>query len=108
MKLVHQSVVILGDSSGIGLATARLILERGGRLIIVGRDAAKLTAARETLGAGAESMIADATDRAALDALFGRLGSVDHLVLAASGGRGAGAFADLSLEGLRGGFEAKF
>jgi NAD(P)-dependent dehydrogenase (short-subunit alcohol dehydrogenase family) len=43
-----------------------------------------------------------------LDAAFGRIGSFDHLVLAASGGRGAGPFATLAAADLRSGFEAKF
>jgi len=46
--------------------------------------------------------------QSALDALFGRTGPIDHLVLAASGGSGAGPFAALEAERLRRGFEAKF
>ncbi|WP_407523652.1 SDR family oxidoreductase [Methylobacterium oryzisoli] len=55
-----------------------------------------------------QSAAVDATNRAALDALFHRAGHVDHLVLAASGGRGAGPFAELDPAGLRAGFESKF
>ena len=43
-----------------------------------------------------------------MDALFDRIGPIDHLVLAASGGAGVGPFVALEPEGLRQGFEAKF
>ncbi|MCC9307780.1 SDR family oxidoreductase [Kitasatospora sp. RB6PN24] len=47
-----------------------------------------------------------ATDQAGLDAFFAEVGTVDHLVVAASGS--AGAFADLDLADLAAGFDAKF
>lgn len=50
----------------------------------------------------------DAADRPAIEAGFARIGTFDHLVLAASGGRGAGAFDSLDPAGLRAGFEGKF
>ncbi|MBM0207370.1 SDR family oxidoreductase [Micromonospora sp. STR1s_5] len=98
----------MGGSSGIGLATARLAHARGAQPVLVGRSATKLATAAEAIGPEATSAVADATDRTALDSLFRELGRVDHLVLAASGGRGAGVFADLNADGLRAGFEAKF
>lgn len=108
MSLEQNHVVILGGSSGIGLATARLQANAGARVTIVGRDPQKLQAALVGLGEGVDGQIADATDRSALDRLFGNIGSFDHLVLAASGGAGAGPFRDLDGEALRRGFEAKF
>jgi hypothetical protein len=39
----------------------------------------------------------DATDRTALDALFVSVTPFDHLVIAASGGAGAGSLRDLDL-----------
>jgi len=100
--------VIIGGTSGIGLATARLLAARGNAVTIVGRDPAKLDAAVRDAGAGAKGEAADAGDRAVLDGLFARIGPVDHLVLAASGGAGAGPFNAVDPEGVRRGFEAKF
>ena len=37
-----QTVVITGGSSGIGLALARIIVARGGKVVLVGRDPEKL------------------------------------------------------------------
>lgn len=45
--------VVTGGSSGIGLATARLLLQEGAHVAICGRDEARLAAAMETLGRAA-------------------------------------------------------
>jgi NAD(P)-dependent dehydrogenase (short-subunit alcohol dehydrogenase family) len=44
-----NTVLIVGGSSGIGLATARLVLDGGGAVVISGRDEAKLGAAVASL-----------------------------------------------------------
>ncbi|MBI5231504.1 MAG: SDR family oxidoreductase [Coriobacteriales bacterium] len=51
----RQSVIVTGGSSGIGLATALAYARRGADVAIVGRDEAKLEAARERLLAGRAS-----------------------------------------------------
>ena len=43
-------IIITGASSGIGLDAARRFLAEGSRVIINGRDAARLERAREALG----------------------------------------------------------
>jgi NAD(P)-dependent dehydrogenase (short-subunit alcohol dehydrogenase family) len=103
-----QKAVVIGGTSGIGLATAARFVRAGIATTIVGRDPAKLAAALRDLGAGADGVAADAADRGALDALFASRAPIDHLVLAASGGAGAGPFGTLRLDELRQGFEAKF
>ncbi|WP_150238141.1 SDR family NAD(P)-dependent oxidoreductase [Nocardiopsis quinghaiensis] len=47
-----KTVLITGGGSGIGLATARHILDGGGRVAIVGRDAERLASAQASLDAG--------------------------------------------------------
>lgn len=108
MEKPASHVVIVGGTSGIGLASARRLASDGACVTTIGRDRSKLDAAVEALGGIVRGEVADAGDRAALDALFGRIAPVDHLVLAASGGAGAGPFATLQPDGLRRGFEAKF
>jgi NAD(P)-dependent dehydrogenase (short-subunit alcohol dehydrogenase family) len=110
MDWQNQKAVVLGGSSGIGLATVSRLKEAGAHVVAVGRDQAKLDKALAGLeGRGSVAGKAlDCTDRAALDRFFGGLGGIDHLVLTLSGGDGAGLFKDLDLTSLRRGFEAKF
>ena len=46
----NQKVLVIGGTSGIGKAAARLVLERGGSAVLVGRNPDKLQAATSELG----------------------------------------------------------
>lgn len=50
MRLQGSKVLVTGGSSGIGLATARLLKEAGAQVAVTGRDAAKLDAAAKEHG----------------------------------------------------------
>jgi len=99
--------VVMGGSSGVGLATVKRLAASGMRVIATARNAERLAQAVSGIDGAVETVAVDSSDRAALDAFFRQLESVDHLVLTLSGGEGAGAFADLDLASLRRGFEAK-
>jgi len=49
LGLQDKVAVVTGGTSGIGLATARLLLEEGAAVAICGRDEARLAAAKSTL-----------------------------------------------------------
>ncbi|MQB42034.1 SDR family oxidoreductase [Rhizobium sp. ICMP 5592] len=102
-----QHAVIVGGSSGIGLATAAHLLEKGYRVTITGRDAAKLQAAAESLNGEVAMIAMDAADLTGLAESFETIGRFDHLVLALGGGNGGGPFATVDLADLRKGFEQK-
>jgi NAD(P)-dependent dehydrogenase (short-subunit alcohol dehydrogenase family) len=101
-------IVVIGGTSGIGLATAALFSRSGTPTIVVGRNQEKLDKAISELGPGARGELADAADRASLDRLFAQIAPIGHLVIAASGGAGAGPFAALAPDDVRRGFQAKF
>lgn len=102
------SVVVLGGSSGIGLATVRRLAGAGYEVIATGRDAEKLRAAVAGIDGAVRTEAFDGTQRESLDRFFSNIGTIDHLVVALSGGDGAGHFQELDLLALRRGFEAKF
>ncbi|WP_428392831.1 SDR family oxidoreductase [Lichenicoccus sp.] len=108
MKLTGQRLVVMGGTSGIGLATAHAAIEAGAHVIVAGRHRDKLARAVDGLGDTARGESIDACDRDALDAFFARTGQIDHLVIAASGGVGGGSFATLARDELARGFDAKF
>lgn len=67
--MAGQCVLITGGSSGIGLATAQLMHERGAQVIITGRSPDSLRAAREVLPDDVAVVRADAASLADTDRL---------------------------------------
>ena len=68
MRLRNKTALITGGNSGIGLATAKLFVAEGARVIITGRNQATLDAAAKELGPNAFAVVADANDVAATEA----------------------------------------
>jgi len=95
MSLESKVVVVLGGSSGMGLATAKAAASEGARVVITGRSQEKLTAANAQLPAGSQSAALDVADEAGTRSLFEQLGHIDHLfITAASVTRGTNLTAD--------------
>ena len=80
-----KRVLITGGASGIGLATARLLLEEGARVMVTGRSDHSLAAARDALGPDLTVMASDAASLEAIDALAARtresLGGLEALLI---------------------------
>lgn len=83
MKYEGKTVVITGGSSGIGLTTAKLLVNGGARVLITGRDPAKLDSARRELGTDTLTVQSDAASVADIEALATQVnaafGDVDGL-----------------------------
>jgi len=61
-KLQNKVALILGGTSGIGLASAKLFLEEGAKVILTGRKQRKIDAASKCLSGDFEIYQADITD----------------------------------------------
>jgi NAD(P)-dependent dehydrogenase (short-subunit alcohol dehydrogenase family) len=106
-SLEGASVVVVGGSSGIGLATAQLAAERGARVTIAGRDRARLDAALAQLPSGTTGVALDVADEAAVRDLFAGMDHVDHVAMLA-GTHVHGTLADVDTETLRGPVDNRF
>ncbi|WP_280250549.1 SDR family oxidoreductase [Nocardia abscessus] len=87
-----ERVVIVGGSSGMGLALAAALIADGAQVTIAGRSADRLAAAERTLSAQPgvlRSVVADITREADLERLFAGLEPVDHVVTTAADVTGA-------------------
>jgi NAD(P)-dependent dehydrogenase (short-subunit alcohol dehydrogenase family) len=105
MQLKDKKVVVVGGSSGIGLATAELAKREGADVIIASRNAEKLDAVAKTLNAIA--IPADVTSDESVAELFRRCGPVDHVVVTAAQLR-TGPFKTVSMDDVRTTMEGKF
>jgi NAD(P)-dependent dehydrogenase (short-subunit alcohol dehydrogenase family) len=78
-----QRVVVLGGTSGIGLATAQAAAGRGAEVTVVSRNKASVDRALAELPSGTSGRAAELTDQGLVRELFDDLGSIDHLVFTA-------------------------
>jgi NAD(P)-dependent dehydrogenase (short-subunit alcohol dehydrogenase family) len=89
-KLEGKVAIISGGSSGIGLATAKLFVAEGARVVITGRRQAELDATVKEIGGGIAGVRGDVSNFADLDRLYDivkqRYGHID--VLFANAGTG--------------------
>lgn len=105
MTLAGKKVVVIGGSSGIGLATAELAKKEGAEIIIASRSAAKLDPVAERLKVTA--IPTDVTSDQSVAELFRRTGPVDHVVLTAAQLR-TGPFKTVPMDDVRATMEGKF
>src|SRR5580693_3366542 len=101
-----EHVLILGGSSGIGLATADLLLQIGYKVTIAGRDGNRLDRALASLKGDIESVRVDAANLEQIRGVFSRLRSLHHLVLALGSDKGMGPFSSVTLPSVQEGFAA--
>ena len=104
--MTARTALVVGGTSGIGLATARRLHGLGAEVHIAGRSQDRLARL-----AGTDPELighqADGGDREEIGALARAIGRIDWLVLTLSGGEGRGPIAELDLGSLRRAFDAK-
>jgi NAD(P)-dependent dehydrogenase (short-subunit alcohol dehydrogenase family) len=95
--LKDKKAIVLGGTSGIGLAATEMLRDRGVTVIAGGRRACEIE--------GVETVPVDVLDREALTQLFQAHTGFDFLVNSATGGaRAIGPFMEMDLDGFQGSF----
>jgi NAD(P)-dependent dehydrogenase (short-subunit alcohol dehydrogenase family) len=96
VTLSGQRVVVVGGTSGMGLATVRAALELGAEVVAAGRR----EVADRTAIVGPRHVEVDVTDEASVRAMFDGIGTLDHLFVSASPGA-PGPFLEQDLAAAR-------
>jgi NAD(P)-dependent dehydrogenase (short-subunit alcohol dehydrogenase family) len=116
-----KKAIVLGGTSGIGLATCKKLVRQGAHVIAYGRSTEKCKAAVASIheaettataqggGGGTSGTFAahslDVLDREKLEAAFHDNSGFDYLVAAATGGgRALGPFLEMDMDGFAGSF----
>jgi NAD(P)-dependent dehydrogenase (short-subunit alcohol dehydrogenase family) len=93
--LENKSIVVIGGTSGLGLSAAKAFVAAGAKVVIVGRDEAKVAAAERELGGKGIGLAANATDPKAAPAAiniatgnFGGFHGLYHVAGGSDAGRG--------------------
>ena len=108
MTLSGKRIIVLGGSSGIGLAVAQAAARDGANVAIASSRKERIDAALATLPAGSEGHVADLADENAIRALFARLGAFDHLVYTAGETLQLGPIATTDLDTARRFFSLRY
>lgn len=103
----EHTALVVGGTSGIGLATARRLHTLGATVHVAGRSKERL----EAVAATDPALIghrADGGNREEIAGVIEAIGRIDWLVITFSSSEGPGPIADLDLDMLRRAWDAKF
>lgn len=106
--LTNYRIIVIGGSSGMGLATAKLLSAEGAKVIIASRSRDKLDAAIHIMGNDAEARQLDFSKEDAVRDFFSSLGAFDHLVLMGAGLPAWGKLSEIQSSALENAFKTKF
>jgi NAD(P)-dependent dehydrogenase (short-subunit alcohol dehydrogenase family) len=106
--LQGKRVVVLGGSSGIGLAVAKQAALQGANVVIVSSSAERVQKAVEFVGGAAQGHAVDLSDEPAIATFFSKLGSFDHLVFTAGDSLHLHDIASTDLQEARRAFELRY
>ncbi|MEM7269451.1 MAG: SDR family oxidoreductase [Pseudomonadota bacterium] len=102
MDVSGKKALVFGGTSGIGLATTKMLAAEGASVTAVSRDPSKAGG----LPAGVTTAACDVTDGSAVEALCAAEGPYDVLISAATGGsRAIGPFLEMDLDGYKASFD---
>jgi NAD(P)-dependent dehydrogenase (short-subunit alcohol dehydrogenase family) len=103
-----KRVVIVGGSSGIGLAVAEKAALQGAEIVIVSSNAERVHAATKSIGGDIRGEAVDVYDEKAVERFFTKIGAFDHLVFTAGDSLQLHELADTDLKQARHAFELRY
>lgn len=106
--LEQQRVIVMGGTSGIGLAVAEQAASQGAKVVIVSSRAERVQKAVERIGGEAQGQAVDVSDEGAVATLFANLGAFDHLVFTAGDSLHLHDLASTDLQQARRAFELRY
>ena len=106
--LQQQRVVVVGGSSGIGLAVAQQAASQGAKVVIVSSNTKRVQEAVECISGEAQGQAVNVSDEGAVAAFFAKLGSFDHLVFTAGDALQLNDLAATDLAKARHAFELRY
>lgn len=106
--LTGKKVIVLGGSSGIGLATATAAAAEGAQVTIVSGNRERIDQALKELPAGTEGHAVDLGKEAAIKAFFAAAGQFDHLVYTAGENISLGDISETEVDTARNFFNIRY
>jgi len=103
-----QRVIVMGGSSGIGLAVAHAALRAGADVTVVSSQLARIEKALEFLGSAAQGCAVDLASEAAIERYFRTSGRFDHLVYTAGDSLRLLPLAEADLSDVRSAFNLRY
>lgn len=107
-SLANKTVVILGGSAGIGLATAKAAAAEGAKVIIVSSNQQRINKALEQLPQGSAGYAVDLSKEENIKNIFEKIGQLDHLVYTAGENLQLGVVETLDLDQSRQFFNLRY
>jgi NAD(P)-dependent dehydrogenase (short-subunit alcohol dehydrogenase family) len=108
MSIESKRVVIVGGTSGIGLAIAHASAKGGAQVVVASAHQSSVDRALGQLPAGSVSRVLDATDDAAVETFFAEIGLLDHLVFTAGESLVLSALGDLEIKSAQAFFDTRY
>src|ERR1700740_285153 len=106
--LQQKRVVVMGGSSGIGLAVAQQAASQGANVVSGSSNAERVQKAVEFISGEAQGQAVNVSDEGAVATFFAKLGSFDHLVFTAGDSLHLRDLAATDLQQARHAFELRY
>ena len=104
----NKRVVIVGGSSGIGLAVAEEAASQGAEVVIISSNAERVQEAIRSIGVKARGQAVDVSDEKAVESFFANHGAFDHLVFTAGDNLQLHELANTDLKQARRAFDLRY